>query len=279
MLLASLSFLIYNNQTRASYGQYPPPVAPYSNDNLPSDPALIPMTFPLIGKASYRDSYNDQRGGFKHTGIDIKAPKMTPIVAPFSGRFGFKVHSFWIYRNDGWRCLGTHLNDDTPGTNDGRNNFDTMFAPNLRQGDYVDEGQLIGYVGNSGDATAPHLHFEIYSPDGIRGPYASLRKARVIVSPVPSSSVGFAKPAPGIERYDLCKRSYSPQDRRLSGLLVSKQFSTGVTTAMKAPTTKSFTLSEELAAKIEPETWRTDRPYAVFVRADGTVAKIIAPSE
>ncbi len=278
MLITSLTALILGGQTKASYGKYPPPVAPYSNDNLPSEPALILMTFPIIGKATYRDSYNDQRGGFKHTGIDINAPKMTPIVAPFSGRFGFKRHSFWVYREDGWKCLGTHLNDDTPGTNDGSNNMDTMFAPNLRHGDYVDEGQLIGYVGNSGDATAPHLHFEIYSPDGIRGPYASLRKARVIASPVPSSSVVFAKPEKGIERYDLCKRSFSRQDRRLSGLLVSKQFSTGETTAMKAPTTKSFSIPEAIVATLQPESWKSDRPCAVYVRADGTVAKIIAPS-
>ena len=279
MLLNSLTALILAAQTRASYGQYPPPVAPYSNDNLTSDPVLVAMTFPLIGKSSYRDSYNDQRGGFKHTGIDIKAPKMTPIVAPFSGRFGFKLHSFWIYRNDGWRCLGTHLNDDTPGTNDGSENLDTMFAPNLRQGDYVDKGQLIGYVGNSGDATAPHLHFEIYSPDGIRSPYTSLKKSRIIKAPIPSSSVGFAKPEKGIERYDLCKRSFSWQDRRLSGLLVSKQFSTGMTTAMSAPSSKSFQIPEGITATIQPDSWRTDRPCAVYVRADGTVTKIIAPSE
>ncbi len=268
-------------QSWASYGKFTPPIAPHSNAVLPLEPALIKMTFPVLGKTAYRDDYNTQREGFKHTGIDMKAPKMTPIVAPFSGRFGFKLHSFWIYRSDGWKCLGTHLNDDTPGTNDGRDDADLMFAPNLRQGDYVDEGQLIGYVGNSGDATTPHLHFEIYSPDGIRDPYPSLKSATVITSPVPSSSYGFAKPQAGIERYDLCKRRYSPTDHRLSGILVSKQYPTGVTIAVKAPSTKSFTIPESLAITIDPDSWKTDRVFAIYLRSEGsnlTVIKIISPS-
>jgi murein DD-endopeptidase MepM/ murein hydrolase activator NlpD len=282
-LLASslLSFAMSTPQTWASYGKFPPPIAPYSNDDLPSEPVLIKMTLPVLGKAIYKDDYNAQREGFKHTGIDMKAPKMTPIVAPFSGRFGFKLHSFWIYREDGWKCLGTHLNDDTPGTNDGTDDVDLMFAPNLRQGDFVDEGQLIGYVGNSGDATAPHLHFEIYSPYGIRDPFPSLKKANVITTPVPSSTVGFAKPETGIDRYDLCKRRYSPTEHRLSGILVSKQYSTGSTIAVKAPSTKAFTIPADIAATIQPDNWKTDRVFAVYVRTTGgnlTVTKIVPPS-
>lgn len=146
----------------------------------------VPMIFPVLGGADWRDSYGDLRGAHRHTGQDLRAPKMTPIVAPFSGRIGVKKHSFWIYGDNGWRCLGTHLNDDTPGSNDGRNNWDFMFAANIQHGGKVIAGQLIGWVGNSGDATGPHLHFELHGPKGIRNPALSLKMAQHIRYPRPN---------------------------------------------------------------------------------------------
>ena len=200
-----ISAIILAAQVWASYGKYPPPVAPFSNRNLPSTNVRMPIIFPLIGGCSYNDGYNAQRSGFRHTGIDIKAPKMTPIVAPFKGIFGNKVHTFWIYGEYGWKCLGTHLNDDTPGTNDGKDNFDFMFAPNLRFGDSVEAGQLLGYVGNSGDATGPHLHFEIYSPVGIRNPFPSLQHSVRIDTPLRVIRALDEKPDHAQERYEVCK--------------------------------------------------------------------------
>src|ERR1700722_151385 len=142
----------------------PPPVAPFSTHNLPHIPHVVGMYFPVIGATHFSDDYNAFRGNYRHTGIDIAAPKMTPIVAPFAGTIGIKRESFWIYGEDGWAILGTHLNDDNLGCHDRKGDRDVMFAPNLVPGQHVEAGQFIGYVGMSGNATGPHLHFELYAP-------------------------------------------------------------------------------------------------------------------
>ncbi len=263
------------------YGKYPPPVAPYSNDDLPRESANIDIIFPLIGKTTFRDDYNAQRSGFKHTGIDMRAAKMTPIIAPFSGIFGFKEHSFWIYAKNGWRCLGTHLNDDTPGTQDGKNDFDFMFAADLKFGDYVTAGQFIGYVGDSGDATAPHLHFELYAPEGIRNPYNALMKATRLEKPKPSISYGFAPPEPGVERFDVCKRSWNQATNTFTGQLVSKQYSTGDTLVVTQPKKVEFTFPGSVVPQSAIDAWPTDRPCAIYFRRDQsalTVLKVVRPS-
>src|SRR5438046_1207676 len=96
-----------------------------------SERVVIPLVFPVLGPSQWIDGYNENRGKCRHTGIDIRAPKMTPIVAPFAGRIGIKRMSFWIYGDDGWAMLGTHLNDDDFGRHNHLGNRDIMFAPDL----------------------------------------------------------------------------------------------------------------------------------------------------
>lgn len=114
---------------------------------------------------------------------------MSPIVAPISGVLGLKAESFWIDGDNGWIVLGTHLNNDDPGTHDKSGGKDVMFAPNLVGGQHVSAGQFIGYVGMSGNATGPHLHFELFAPgrqstvDRVRNPFWSLKYAQVISKP------------------------------------------------------------------------------------------------
>jgi hypothetical protein len=82
-----------------------------------------------------------------------------------------------LLHRDGWRSRYIHLNDDTPGTDDGRA---VGIAPGIRPGREVEAGELIGWVGNSGNAagTGPHLHFELRRPDGVAiDPLESLLEA------------------------------------------------------------------------------------------------------
>jgi hypothetical protein len=88
-----------------------------------------------------------------------------------------------------------HLNNDTPGTDDGKADRTDTFGPGIEKGASVVAGQLVGYMGDSGDAedTGPHLHFELATPEGTTvNSYNSLQAARHVgaatgapVSPIP----------------------------------------------------------------------------------------------
>ena len=66
-----------------------PPIAPEINSVLPDSKLYVPLIFPVLGSVHWHNDYNDKRGAIRHNGIDIPAPKMRPIVAPFSGIIGF----------------------------------------------------------------------------------------------------------------------------------------------------------------------------------------------
>ena len=274
------ALILMSAQTWAAYGKFPPPVAPYSNRNLPNSRVRMPIIFPLIGAGSYNDDYNSQRRGFRHTGIDIRAPKMTPIVSPIRGTFGYKVHTFWVYGDYGWKVLGTHLNDDTPGTNDGKNNFDFMFAPNLRFGDRVEAGQLLGYVGNSGDATGPHLHFEMHSPNGIRDPFPSLKSSVRTQMPIRVMRNLDDRPDKGQERYEICKRNWVHMTGSFYGILTGKQYDNGRVIMSKVPSFITLKLPQDLVDRVDVDSWSTDRPASIYFYRDGDrviVTKLVPP--
>ncbi len=214
-----------------------PPVAPYTRARLPIQNDSVGIIFPVIGRCRWRDDYNANRGPYRHTGIDIRAPKMSPIVAPFSGLLGMKRESFWIFGDNGWAMLGTHLNDDDLGTHNHRGSRDVMFAPELTPGQRVIAGQFIGYVGMSGDATGPHLHFELYAPGGgktmdrIRDPFPSLKRAQVIRAPRMASMQELALPRRDEIRLQGCVRKISPSSHSITVLLTAKQTAKGFITA------------------------------------------------
>ena len=147
---------------------------------------LRSIEFPVNGPNSFRDDWGEPRGGGTrtHKGNDIIAPKMTPLVATVDGKVLYIVspQASWGYEiclvdADGYQYDYLHVNNDTPGTDDGRGGEGNAYAPGIASGVSVTKGQLIGWVGDSGNAedTVPHVHFEIHDPSGmVFDPYPSL---------------------------------------------------------------------------------------------------------
>ena len=119
-------------------------------------PLLIPVEG--VPAAQLRDSFNERRGGDAraHEAIDIPAPLGTPVRAVDDGRiaklFLSKPGGITIYqfdRDEKFSYYYAHLD---------------RYAPGLAQGRQVKRGEVIGYVGATGNASAaaPHLHFAIF---------------------------------------------------------------------------------------------------------------------
>jgi len=170
------------------------PAAPAAatHDGAPEpEVATYAMVFPLVGSNYYSNTWHAPRsGGRVHLGTDIMADKMIPVVAVADGTVGWmhdtvggKCCAMSLSHDDGWESYYIHLNNDTPGTDDG---LGWGFAPGIERGVHVTAGQLIGYVGDSGNAegTAPHVHYELHHPSyGPINPYPHLRAAMVLGTP------------------------------------------------------------------------------------------------
>lgn len=158
------------------------------------------ITFPVIGGGAYTNDYGSPRsGGRTHEGTDIMANKMQKLVAVTDGYISdiTTTETSWGYAisitdDDGYEYNYLHVNNDTPGTDDGNGGFKNAFATGMKRGLKVEAGQLIGYVGDSGNAedVGSQLHFEIRkkSTNEPMNPYESLKQAKVISSPTDGGS-------------------------------------------------------------------------------------------
>ncbi len=114
------------------------------------------LAVPIEGAdvAKWKGSFEEMRDGHRHEAVDILAPRNTPIHAADDGRiaklFVSKAGGLTIYEFDrGGRFIYYYAHLERYG--------------DVREGQAVSRGQVIGYVGTSGDAppNTPHLHFEI----------------------------------------------------------------------------------------------------------------------
>lgn len=161
----------------------PPAAAPGSvNANLLRSRRLV---IPVEGvKAkSLRDTFTETRSNNRvHQAIDIMAPRGTPVLAADDGKVvkltTNRAGGLTLYQVDASGRLSyyyAHLHG---------------YAPGVHEGMEVRRGQVLGYVGTTGNApeTAPHLHFAVYSIEvgrrGWRGepinPYESLVEAETV---------------------------------------------------------------------------------------------------
>jgi hypothetical protein len=150
------------------------------------------IVFPVDGTYHYSDTFGACRSGCSrpHAGIDIMTAKLTPLVAATDATVSWlkdtatpdgSSGNYLILRDaDGWEYWYIHVNNDSPGTDDGANPKDWVFGPGIERGAEVEAGQVVAYAGDSGNAeqSSPHLHFEIHKPDGsVINPYRSLQAA------------------------------------------------------------------------------------------------------
>ena len=165
----------------------------------PSAKAPPRIVFPVVGPATYSDDFGAPRGQGRHEGIDILAPKKAPAVATESGKIKFWTTSaragcmLYLYGQSGTTYLYIHLNNDLGKGNDNRGKCvaGTAYARGLKNGAAVGAGQLVGYVGDSGDANGgpSHLHFEVHPGGGsATNPYPYLQAAqRLLFSAKPGT--------------------------------------------------------------------------------------------
>jgi len=157
------------------------------------------LIFPVVGPTSYTDDFGDPRAQGRHEGNDIMAAKKSVAVAVEAGTVKFWTTSsragcmLYLYGKSGTTYLYIHLNNDRTSGNDntGACVQGIAYARGLKNGARVRAGQMIGYVGDSGDANggSAHLHFELHpGGGGATDPYSYLRRAqRLLFAPQPGS--------------------------------------------------------------------------------------------
>ena len=116
------------------------------------------LTIPVEGvsRVDLRDSFNECRGMHRHEAIDIAAPLGTPVIAAGAGQvvklFNSVPGGLTVYQFDPdekFAYYYAHLD---------------AYAPGLSEGAKLQRGDLLGYVGATGNAAGgmPHLHFAIF---------------------------------------------------------------------------------------------------------------------
>ncbi len=152
-----------------------------------SSASLRAIAYPTEKTVPLSNDFGQARGTRAHEGNDLIGAKMVPLYAAVTGRVKSiqDPEAAWGYAivledEDGYTYHYIHVNNDTPGTDDGAGGIRYAYAPGIVRGASVTKGQLVGWMGDSGNAetVGAHLHFEIRRPDDTAiDPYASLSAA------------------------------------------------------------------------------------------------------
>lgn len=123
-------------------------------EQQPTTPVSGDHAFPVQGPHTYGDGFGGARN---HRGVDVMADCGTPLVAAQGGEVYFVgYHS----------AAGNYMVITGAQSGEDYVYMHMRSAPSFRKGDRVETGQRIGEVGETGNATACHLHFELWSAPG-----------------------------------------------------------------------------------------------------------------
>jgi hypothetical protein len=159
--------------------------------------AVPPLAFPVVGNVTFTNDYGAPRAGGWHQGNDLMARWRAPAIAAERGTV--KLHTgssigtcmLYLYGESGYTYVYIHLNNDLTSKSEdsGGCKQGVAYAPGLRTGDFVRKGELVGYVGDSGDAEngMDHLHFEIRRNGAPLNPYTHLVNAPHALYPKPAT--------------------------------------------------------------------------------------------
>jgi murein DD-endopeptidase MepM/ murein hydrolase activator NlpD len=144
----------------AAYGQTVPKPAKRKRRRSarPTSSAPGPHRFPVAGVFDWGGAgarFGAKRKGHRHQGRDLAAALGTPVVAPYRG----VVTAVQYQARAAGHYVVLHGDGD---------DYDYVFmhlrsgSVVVREGEHVRTGQRLGEVGNTGDSTGPHLHFELW---------------------------------------------------------------------------------------------------------------------
>ena len=145
-----------SNKTTNKHGQSVKSVEP--TRRVDGHDRLIAI-WPVLGYARLSSQFGKRKHPLRnsmvmHSGIDLAAPRGTPVLAVSAGTVTFAGwrngygRTIEVLHDDGWMTRYAHAQKIS-----------------VKQGDQVLQGQLIAQVGSSGDVTGPHLHLEVWKDD------------------------------------------------------------------------------------------------------------------
>lgn len=142
-------------------GSSSPAVGPADLEALRGEGLIIPVAG--VAAKDLVDSFDDMRGGTRrHNALDIMAKRNTPVLAAVSGTV-LKLH------NSAAGGLTVYVSDPTSRFVMMYGHLDS-YRPGLADGAKVTRGEIIGFVGSTGNANplAPHLHFQVTRNDNMK---------------------------------------------------------------------------------------------------------------
>ncbi|HET6511196.1 MAG TPA: M23 family metallopeptidase [Candidatus Kapabacteria bacterium] len=151
-----------------------------------SDVSLATIVMPVRGIMPYQLQSNfgvaRDGGSRSHHGLDIMAPEGREVLAITSGKIDSKKwnnlggNTLWLAGDDGMIYYYAHLHSYREGIQDGTR---------------VRAGEVLGYVGKTGNASTPHLHFEVHQTKKSPAidPFTLLAVDDILVLPMPIDSM------------------------------------------------------------------------------------------